>query len=867
MIHTGNRWANGFMANVKQLKRGAVYSMAALLMLSGMVIPALSQLAAAPTVLNPDLEQVTGTTPTCFSQSGWGNHTVNWSLTNDAHSGTKAQSVTVGNYVSGDRKLLPSENAACAPTVTPGNTYDLSVWYKSTSAKNSLTVFRHSAAGWTYWTDLKGLPATAAWTEATATTPVVPAGTDQVTFGISVSANGTLITDDYALNQTGAPDPDPDPDPTPDPDPVPAAELSKNPGLEEGANPPTGWFLAGWGDAAVTSGVTTTDVHGGTRAYSVTLANRTQGDFKLLPTEAMSPAVQPGEIYNLSAWYKSTSANNSLTIFAHTASGWGYWTDIKQLPATPAYTQMTAETPAIPAGVDAIAWGISISGNGTLKTDDYSTTKKGDATPPPPPPVGSATEGKWDVMDYQMPIRAMHATLLKNGKVLLIAGSGNSEENFAAGTFKASIFDPISGTFNTLDIPKDMFCAGHTTLPDGKILIQGGTKSYPSVAGGADYGGLKDSWVFDPDTNVFTPTNDANEGHWYPTLTNLGNGNVWMAGGLKEDTTGAVNTEMFNSTTNQWLPGGQVPQTWNFWGLYPHMFLMDDGRLFYSGGHVFGNGTPGTGSAIYNHLTGAIAPINGLREKDMRDQSASVLLPPAQSQKFMITGGGNINTANPGTALTDVIDLKEAVPAYKPGPNLPGLGKMYVNSTTLPDRTVLISNGGRLNRDDSTNVLTAAIYDPATNAMKSVAADPIGRNYHSSAVLLPDGRVVALGSNPANNTFEMRISVYRPGYMFRGGRPEISAVPAAATYGQTFNFNATTATGKTVKWAQLSRPMSVTHQMDSNMRLVDLPVTVVNGVATVSVTPNRNLLPPGPYMLTVTDSDGVPSVASWVTIN
>ena len=69
-----------------------------------------------------------------------------------------------------------------------------------------------------------------------------------------------------------------------------------------------------------------------------------------------------------------------------------------------------------------------------------------------------------------------------------------------------------------------------------------------------------------------------------------------MAGGLKEDTSGAVNTEYWSEAhQNQWLPTSQVPQTWSFWGLYPHMFLMSDGRLFYSGGHVFGDGLPAWG--------------------------------------------------------------------------------------------------------------------------------------------------------------------------------------------------------------------------------------------------------------------------------
>jgi hypothetical protein len=593
------------------------------------------------------------------------------------------------------------------------------------------------------------------------------------------------------------------------------------------------------------------------------LAGRTEGDYKLIPTDAASPAVTPGTVYSLSAWYKSTTDKNSLTVFAHTATGWGYWTDLKTLPVAADWTQVKAETPAIPAGIDAIAWGVSISGDGTLVTDDYSTTKKGDATPPPA--TGPSTEGQWTVLDYKMPIRAVHSTLLKNGKVLLIAGSGNSVDAFQSGTFKASIWDPVTGVFNTLSVPKDMFCAGHVTLADGRVLIQGGTKSYPTNPGGANYGGLKDSWIFDPDTNIFTPINDANEGHWYPTLTALGNGDVWMAGGLKEDTTGAVNTEHFSLAQNKWLPGNQVQQTWSFWGLYPSMHLMADGRLFYSGTHTFGNNIAGTGSAIYNPDTGAIAQVPGLRQKDMRDQSASVLLPPAQDQKVMVAGGGNINTANPGISLTDIIDLKQANPTYLPGPDLPGEGKMYVNSTILPDRTVLFSNGGKLNRDDSTNVLSAAIYDPSNNTMKAVAADPIGRNYHSSAVLLPDGRVVVLGSNPGNGSFEMRISVYQPPYLFKGTRPTITNVPAQATYGQSFAFQVN-APNKLIKYAQLMRPMSVTHQMDANMRLVDLPVNVQNGVATVTVPANHNILPPGPYMLTVTDSDGVPSQASWVMV-
>ena len=806
--------------------------------------------AAPTTVSNGDLEDVTDGRPDCFSRSGWGDGTVTWALTDDANSGDVAQSLTISGYANGDRKLLITESEACGPAVTPGESYNLSVAYKSTTGV-SLTVFRHSAAGWTYWTDVKALPATGTWTEATAATPVVPAGTDQISFGVSLAASGTVVTDDYAMEVVD-----------PDPPPPPSDELTYNGNLEAGGTPPDGWFLAGWGDAQVSGSVIADAAVSGTRAYQLTLSGRTVGDYKLLPTEARSPAVQPGEIYRLSVWYKATTPSNAVTAFIHTASGWEYWTDLATLPVSGVWSQATIVTPGIPAGVDAIAWGVSLAGNGTLVTDDYSTTLVGDAEPPPA--TGPEAVGRWTVLGSQMPIRSIHASLLNTGKVLLIAGSGNSVENFEAATFTAAVWDPATGGFTVLPVPKDMFCAGHVTLPDGRVLIQGGTKSYPTIPGGADYGGLKDSWIFDPATNTFTPTNDANEGHWYPTLTELGNGDIWMAGGLKEDTTGAVNTEMFDASAGLWMPGGQVPQTWSFWGLYPHMFLMSDGRMFYSGGHVFGNGLPGTGASIYNWQAGTIADVGGLREKDMRDQSGSVLLPPAQDQKVMITGGGNIDTNIPGIGLTDIIDLKDPTPAYEPGPDLPGDGKMYLNCTLLPDRTVLATNGGRLNRDDTANVLTAASYDPAANAWKSMAADPVPRNYHSAAVLLPDGRVAVFGSNPGDGSFELRISMYEPNYLFKGARPVISGVPEEAHYGDQLSFPVES--GETIRWAQLLRPMSVTHQMDPNMRLVDLPIVVDGGVATVSIPTNPNLLPPGPYMLNITDSKGVPSQSVWVRI-
>jgi hypothetical protein len=477
----------------------------------------------------------------------------------------------------------------------------------------------------------------------------------------------------------------------------------------------------------------------------------------------------------------------------------------------------------------------------------------------PPPTTGFAATGRWTTPS-SMPGRAMHATLLRDGRILLIAGSGNDwEGQFLPGTFETHVWDPTANTFASVPTPEDMFCSGHVTLPDGKILVQGGTTAYAGTPQSVSYKGLKSSYIFDPATNAYTKVNDAIDGHWYPTLTKLETGDVWMAGGYDENGGGSTATELFNFAQSRWLARSEVPQTNRYLGTYPHMFLMADSRMFYTGGHTFGDAQPGTGSFIYDWRKALIGDIPGLRVPQLRDQAGSVLLPPAQNQKFMIAGGGSTDFGG-ATNTVDIVDMNQANPAWVPGPDLPGAdGRMYLNLTNLPDRSVLASHGATGNRTG--NVLRAAIYSPASNTWAEVAADPVGRNYHASTLLLPDGRVVAIGSNPADNSYEKRLSVYEPPYLFKGDRPTITDAPADGTYGQAFALGTT----GNVMSASLTSPGSATHQTDTNARLVDLPLS--GGAAkTATIPANRALLPPGPYMLTVLDDKGVPSVARWINI-
>jgi len=659
-----------------------------------------------------------------------------------------------------------------------------------------------------------------------------------------------------------------------------AANLIKNPGFETAGSDdmPYCWKKSGWGDNDFTF-ETVADAHSGSKAMKVTLTRRVDGDRKALITESAecAPVVTPGKQYDLGLWYRSTTPDTSVTLFRHDATaGWQYWTDLKTLEMAAGWTEATVRTPEVPAGTDRIAWGVSVYGTGSVTTDDYTMDQVAD---PVPDPVctGTAEEcanGRWDVLPTQNPVRSMHSVVLNNGKVLLIAGSGNSEQMFEAGTFTSAVYDPENGTYKQIPTPKDMFCAGHVQLQDGRVLVMSGNKGYPSADGTIGYQGYKDSYIFDPVTEAYSRTNDMNDGHWYPSATVLGNGDVISFGGLKEDSTGSVTAELWSDAEQKWLELWKVNQTWSYWGLYPSMILMQDGRLFYSGSHVFGNNIPGTGSAIYDYGANTVTQIPGLQKKDERDQSASVLLPPAQDQKVLTIGGGNIDSNPDANRLTDVIDLKQPNPSYVAGPPLPqgtvdlgngkvpqtgNQGKMYVSAVLLPDGKVLETGGALHNRADP--VYESSIYDPATGTFDPVAADPEERGYHSSAFLLPDGRVMATGDNPGNGSWNHDVSIYTPPYLLKGERPKItSVIDTEWTYGDTQRITV----DRPIAKAELIRPAAVTHSSDPNQRFVDLPLSVDGNNVDLNVTSNPNLAPPGWYMLFAVDANGVPSVAKWV---
>jgi hypothetical protein len=660
--------------------------------------------------------------------------------------------------------------------------------------------------------------------------------------------------------------------------PVPAmasVNLIVNSGLEAVKDGmPVCWERSGYGNNDFVFEITD-QAHSGDVAMSVTLASRTDGDRKAMMLESAScaPSVIPGHQYDLSVWYTTTTPDTVITMFRHdVALGWQYWMDLAHLSVTDTFERKTVRTPPVPPNTDQITWGVTIYGVGTLVTDDYSMV---DVTLPTEGDVCSAgdacVEGYWDVLPFDAPARAMHAVVLHNGNVLFIAGSGNSEELFNAGEFRTALYQPYTGTFIDVPTPADLFCAGHVQLPDGRVLVMGGNKNYPAPDYSIGYGGLRDSYIYDPATNAYQQINDMIAGHWYPSATILGNGDVISLGGLGEDSGGIVIAEYFDYSEQRWLSFPETNQNWAFWGLYPAMILMQDGRLFYTGSHVFGPGLDGTGASIYDYESGSIVDVPGLQRKDERDQSMSVLLPPAQDQR-VLTVGGSLPEINPdANRLVDIIDLKQPNPMYVPGPLLPtgyldgGVpqteeqGKKYVSLVILPDGTVFESGGGM--HTQASPVYGASVFDPVTNTWTKMAPNPTAHTYHSVSFLLPDGRVMIMGNNKADGSYDTHMSVYSPPYLFKGPRPQITSIDNREwSYGSTQEITVDTPIVK----ASLIRPAAVTHSSDPNQRYVELPLSVAGNTIGLNVTSNPNIAPPGWYMLFVVNANGTPSVAEWV---
>jgi len=432
--------------------------------------------------------------------------------------------------------------------------------------------------------------------------------------------------------------------------------------------------------------------------------------------------------------------------------------------------------------------------------------------------------GQWNRLPH-LPMVPIHDVYLPNGKLMLF-GKNSTQ----------TLWDPITGAVSNLPSPGyDLFCSAHTYLNDSTVLVPGGHI--------ADYVGLAKTSLYNPATNSWSPVPDMNAGRWYPTATTLPNGDALVLAG-QIDTTVGMNTlpQVYQKATNTWrnLTTAQLYQP-----MYPMMFLASNGRVIDVGPSPFTRwlDTSGTGSwaNITNRTTG------------WRDYGSAVMF---DTGKIMIAGGGD-----PPIKSVEILDLNKSPLEWRPLQSM-DIARRHLNLTLLPDGQVFANGGtyGTGHNNEDTVVYSSEMWSPETELWTTMARATVPRIYHSSSVLLPDGRVVTTGGDSYPE-----IEVFSPPYLFKGARPTISAVPAQIQYGQSFAVQSPESAN--IVKVTLIRLTSVTHAFNMNQRLNKLSFAAA-GAGSVLVTPpaNANLAPPGLYMLFLINTAGVPSVGSIVQL-
>jgi hypothetical protein len=445
--------------------------------------------------------------------------------------------------------------------------------------------------------------------------------------------------------------------------------------------------------------------------------------------------------------------------------------------------------------------------------------------------------GAWSP-PFEMGVKGIHSSVLPGGQVLLFSYPVRSVGS------DAYVWNPATGDMTNVSIgwSRDIFCSGHSLLPDGRLFVTGG-----HVHAGAYGLGVRNNDIYDPATRTFSPAPMLTEERWYPTNVELPNGRVLVFGGFKNTRTSAkaVTVDSYDPVANTITT---LPSTANrAFGNYPRLHLLANGKIANTNVARTQLFDPATNTWTPSALT-----VNGGRG----ESGGSVLLPG--SSKILSFGGPGDNSG--ADASSEIIDFSAPSPAWRSTRPM-NIGRVWLNPVQLPDGKILAVGGGT--GGAYTNpVLQSEMFDPATETWSLMAAQQAPRIYHSTAVLLPDGRVLSAGHD--NGSYQTKGEIYSPPYLFQGPRPTIGTAPSTVSYGGRFTI--TTQDASSIARVALIRPGSVTHSLHQDQRYVDLSFTVEGDTLDVAAPANGREAPPGDYMLFVVSSSGVPSVAAWVEV-
>lgn len=436
----------------------------------------------------------------------------------------------------------------------------------------------------------------------------------------------------------------------------------------------------------------------------------------------------------------------------------------------------------------------------------------------------------------------------------------------------------------------NLFCAGHSFLPNGNLFVAGGDKNPVDNLGAVRYEldghGVKQTNIFDYATETWIAGPDMRQPRWYPSLVTLSNGETLIVTGSFVTFTPSnafefhqnQDTEIFGLDGTIRRLSADLPVSLPN---YPFAHLGPDGNA-----RVI-SGTSRQG-LFYKASDGTWPAQTNLDLVEVHDQGTSVY----DGGKIMAIGGrqGGTNV----TRHTETIDLNSPGSGWTPGTSM-HFERYYGTSVLMPDGEVFVVGGskcGGANNIQSSDglcrsgaVMYPEIYEPVSQTWSIMSRQQILRMYHSVALLLPDARIMvagggrpgAFGENgvPAADKYlaHREVEIFSPPYLFNSNgmpatRPTITnEPPQTLTYGQSLNLQIGNVAATQIQDVVLVRLPSVTHALNFDQRRVVLTRQPLDQ-QTLSVTApsNGTECPPGPYMLFVLGPNHVPSLAKMILL-
>jgi galactose oxidase len=486
------------------------------------------------------------------------------------------------------------------------------------------------------------------------------------------------------------------------------------------------------------------------------------------------------------------------------------------------------------------------------------------------PPVGVG--GKWGA-PIGFPIVPVSAVLLPNNKLLTFsADEGMAGDKTPDTITKVAILDLKTGQVTepqNINTHHQMFCTGIAMLPDGRVLINGGSNDRATT-------------IYNPATNTWSVGPLMNIPRAYEGDTTLSTGQVLTLGGSWYDGAGDKNGEIFTSSgsTGSWrkLPGVLADKilTADPAGVYradnhAWLFAQPGGTVFQAGPSKQMNWITTTGSGT---ITGA-----GDRGSSADAMNGNAVM--YDIGKILTVGGApayedagsEVNTQATNHAYTINISGGPHRPVVVTRTSDMTYARAFSNSVVLPDGEVLVLGGEQHPQpySDTGAVLSPELWNPATGKFTVMAPEAIPRDYHSVAILLPGGRVFSGGGGLCGDSCTTNHAdgqIFSPPYLFNADgtsrrRPVIKTAPVKATTGSTITVTTNSATPRFA----LVRMSAVTHGVNNDQRRIPLTPVMVSGTTyTLRLPFSKGVLLPGNYMLFALNARGTPSVAKIINI-